>query len=91
MNLKTSEKFKLFDSLVGSVLGYAGEVWGDTLVRNVYDCLYEDASDGRMYNGLNWAYQMKNMFDSLGFAYVWNNQALDNLTFQEIKQSYLIM
>ena len=28
MNLKTSEKVKLFDSLVGSVLGYAGEVWG---------------------------------------------------------------
>ena len=26
------------------------------------------------------------MLDSLGFAYVWNNQALDNLTFQEIKQ-----
>ena len=26
------------------------------------------------------------MLDSLAFAYVWNNQALDNLTFQEIKQ-----
>ena len=28
MNFKTSEKLKLFDSLVGSVLGYWGEVWG---------------------------------------------------------------
>ena len=28
MNLKTSEKFKLFESLVGSVLGYGGEVRG---------------------------------------------------------------
>ena len=26
MNLKTSENFKLFDSLLGSVLGYVGEV-----------------------------------------------------------------
>ena len=39
-----------------------------------------------MYNGLNWAYQVKNMLDSLGFTYVRNNQALDNLTFQKIKQ-----
>ena len=52
----------------------------------VYDFLYEDASNGRMYNGLNWAYQVKNMLDSLGVAYVWINQALDNLTFQEIRQ-----
>ena len=58
---------------------------GDTLARNVYDFLYEKTTNGRMYNGLNWAYQVKNMLDSLGFAYVWNNQALDNLTFQEIK------
>ena len=28
MILKTNEKFKLFDCLVSSVLGYAGEVWG---------------------------------------------------------------
>ena len=48
--------------------------------------LYEDASNGRIYNGLNCAYQMKSMLDSLGFAYVWNTQALDNLKFHEIKQ-----
>ena len=143
MNLKTSENFKLFDSLVGSVLGYAGEVrgihggpdierlhtqfcksilgvqkstnlaalyselgrrpltvfrklrilkywWkiiesGDIQVRNVYDFLYEDASSGRMHYGLNWAYQVKNMLDSLGVAYVWNNQTLHNLNVSENK------
>ena len=28
MHLNVNEKFKLFDCLVSSVLGYAGEVWG---------------------------------------------------------------
>ena len=32
------------------------------------------------------AYPVKNILESLGFAYTWNNQALDNLTFHEIKQ-----
>ena len=64
---------------------------GDALVRNVNDFLYEDASNGRMYNGLNWAYQVKNTLDSLGFAYVWNNQAVGNLTFQEKRKGYLII
>ena len=144
MNLKTNEKFKLFDSLVSSVLGYAGEVWGfhgapdierlhtqfcrsilgvkkstnlaalyselgrkplivfrklrilkywwkiiesdDTLIKNVYNLLYDDVLNERNYNASNWAYQVKNILESLGFAYTWNNQALDNLTFHEIKQ-----
>ena len=28
MNLRISEKFKIVDSQVGTVLGYVGEVWG---------------------------------------------------------------
>ena len=40
MNLKTSEIFKLFDSLVGSVLGYAGEVWGIHGVQISNDCIH---------------------------------------------------
>ena len=144
MNLKTNEKFKLFDCLVSSVLGYAGEVWGfhgapdierlhtqfcrsllgvkkstnlaalycelgrkplilfrkirilkywwkviesgDTLIKNVYNLLYDDVLNGRTYNTSNWAYQVKHILDSLGFSHIWNNQAIDNITFQEIKQ-----
>ena len=144
MDMKTTEKFKLFYSLAGSVLGYASEVWGlhgapdierlhtqfcrsllcvkkstnlaalycelgrkplivfrklriltywskivtsgDTLVKRVYEVLYDDAVNGRTYNGSNWAQQVKTMLESLGFAYVWNNQALDKNTYNAIKQ-----
>ena len=40
MNLKTSENFKLFDSLVGSILGHAGEVWGSMVVKISNDCIH---------------------------------------------------
>ena len=48
--------------------------------------MYDDVLNERNYNASNWGYQVKNIFESLGFAYTWNNQALDNLTFHEIKQ-----
>ena len=144
MHLNVNEKFKLFDCLVSSVLGYAGEVWGfhgapdierlhkqfcrsilgvkkstnlaalyselgrkplivlrklrilkywrkviesgDSLIKNVYSVLHDDALNNNTYNNTNWAYQVKKLLESLGFAYVWENQALDNLTLNEIKQ-----
>ena len=43
MNLKTNEKFKLFDCLVSSVLGYAGEVWGFHGPQTSNDCTHNFA------------------------------------------------
>ena len=59
---------------------------GDSLIKSVYSSLYNDALNGRNYNNTNWAYQVKCLLESLGFAYVFENQVLDNLTFNEIKQ-----
>ena len=131
MHLNVNEKFKLFDCLVSSVLGYAGEVWGfhgapdierlhkqfcrsilgvkkstnlaalyselgrkplivlrklrilkywrkviesgDSLIKNVYSVLHDDALNNNTYNNTNWAYQVKKLLESLGFAYVWEN------------------
>ena len=50
---------------------------------------YTDALAGNNYNGQNWAFQMKNMLDNLGFSHIWNNQLQSDIPFYEIKQRIL--
>ena len=59
------------------------------LLRNVYDFLFNDFINGCTYNGLNLAYQVKNMLENLGFNYVLNYQILYKITYNEIKQRLL--
>ena len=51
------------------------------LRRNVYDFLFNDAINGCTYNGLNWAYEFKNMLENLALNYVWNYQILDKISY----------
>ena len=147
VTLCTKEKFKLFDTLVGSVLSYACEVWGfhgapdierihsqfcryllgvkkstniaalhtelgrlpmiisrklrilrywfkiinteNVVVREIYNMLLQDATNGNTYNGSNWAYQVKSMLENLGFNYIWYNQAFEENFYSMIKQRLL--
>ena len=59
------------------------------LLRNVYDFLFNDAINGCIYNGLNWAYEVKKTLENLGFNYVRTYQILDKITYNEIKQRFL--
>ena len=46
----------------------------------------DDVIAGNNYNGQNWAFQIKNMLNNLGFSHVWNNQEQNDIPFNEIKQ-----
>ena len=48
--------------------------------------LLDDVIAGNNYNGQNWAFQIKNMLNNLGFSHVWNNQEQNDIPFNEIKQ-----
>ena len=48
--------------------------------------LVDDVIAGNNYNGQNWAFQIKNMLNNLGFSHVWNNQEQNDIPFNEIKQ-----
>ena len=56
------------------------------LLKNVYHMLVDDVIAGNNYNGQNWAFQIKNMLNNLGFSHVWNNQEQNDIPFNEIKQ-----
>lgn len=144
IRLNIPEKFKLFDSLVGSVLSYASEVWGyhqggdiervhtkfcrnilgvkrstnlsalyselgrkpliilrqirmikywlklrnteDILLKSVYNLLVTDVNNGYIYNGLNWAFHIKNILDRHGLSNLWNLHPTINISFQSIKK-----
>ena len=125
MELPISQKRKLFDSLVGSILKFGSEIWGmldatdverihtkflryvlgvkkstnlaalygelgrvplsifrkvimlkySSLVKLTYFMLKEDADANISYNGKNWSYQIKQILQTHGFEYIWNNQS----------------
>ena len=56
------------------------------LLKNVYYMLVDGVIAGNNYNGQNWAFQIKNMLNNLGFSHVWNNQEQNDIPFNEIKQ-----
>ena len=144
ITLPDSEKFKLFDCLVGSVLSYSSEVWGfhkapdiervhtrfcrsllgvkkstnlsaiycelgrkplalfrklriirywmnlihtdNSLLRDTYNMLRDDAMNNNSYAGSNWAYNVKTMLDNLGLSFLWDNQdIIDKSQYSVIK------
>ena len=38
--------------------------------------LLNDANDRRKFNGKNWAFQVKQLLDSYGLSFMWENQTL---------------
>ena len=54
--------------------------------------LKNDADNNITYYGLNWAYQIKCILDSIGLSYIWNDQFfLDTVPFTLIKQRLIDM
>ena len=44
----------------------------DTFIpKKMYEILKNDIENNRTYNGLNWAFQIKNILDSLGLSNIW--------------------
>ena len=148
IELPTSEKCRLFDTLVGSILNYSSEIWGmhqardieivhtkfcrwilhvkkstnltglygelgrvpmivnrkvimvkywlktlkpeeTSIPRKIYLMLKRDADNGISYNGLNWAFHIKTILESLGLSFVWLQQTDINISFDLIKQRIL--
>ena len=46
----------------------------NSLTKNIYQILKDDADINRNYSGQNWAFQIKTILQQHGFEYVWNNQ-----------------
>ena len=53
---------------------------------NKYCMLKNDTDNGRTYNGLNWAYQIKSMLDRIGLSNVWVHQFEITIPYNLIKQ-----
>ena len=51
--------------------------------------LCDGANDNTTYSGLNWAYHMKTLLQSIGLGNVLYEQRANNVNFQNIKQSIL--
>ena len=66
---------------------------GDNFIpKKVYMMLKNDADNNITYNGLNWAYQIKCILDSIRLSYIWNDQFfLDTVPFTLIKQRLIDM
>ena len=58
----------------------------NTLLKNVYQILKDDADSNRNYGGKNWAFQIKTILQQHGFSFVWNNQFDINIPLAAIKQ-----
>ena len=48
--------------------------------------LKNDIDNGRTYNGLNWAYQIKSMLDRIGVGNIWIQQFEITIPYNLIKQ-----
>ena len=51
--------------------------------------LCDDANDNTTYSGLNLAYHIKTLLQSIGLGNVWYKQRANNVNFQNIKQRIL--
>ena len=54
--------------------------------NNIYCMLKNDTYNGRTYNGLNWANQIKSMLDRIGLSKTWVQQFEITLPYNLIKQ-----
>ena len=60
-----------------------------SLLKQVYLMLKQDIDDNIIYNGQNWASQIKLILQRHGFEYVWREQATIDIPFQSIRQRIL--
>lgn len=58
----------------------------ENLIKKVYNMLKNDANIGISYNGLNWAYHVKALLESLGFCNLWTQQEFVVINYKCIKQ-----
>ena len=56
------------------------------LPKKIYYMLKNDIDNGRSYNGLNWAYQIKSMLDRIGLSNIWVQQFEITIPYNLIKQ-----
>ena len=54
--------------------------------KKIYSMLKNDVDNNRPYNGLNWAFQIKNILDNLGVSNIWIHQTDLDFPFNLIKQ-----
>ena len=62
----------------------------DTFIRKkMYEILKNDIENNRTYNGINWAFQIKNLhvLDSLGLSNIWIHQNDIDIPFNLIKNA----
>ena len=55
------------------------------LPKKIY-CMLKNDTNGRTYNGLNWAYQIKSMLDRIGLSNIWVQQFEITIPYNLIKQ-----
>ena len=55
------------------------------LPKIIYCMLKNDIDNGRRYNELNWAYQIKSMLDSIGLSNIWIQQFEITIPYNLIK------
>lgn len=58
-----------------------------SIVKLVYRMLKEDADRNISYNGKNWAWQIKSIFEHHGLGYVWCSQTEPQIPFLTIKKN----
>ena len=54
--------------------------------KKIYMLIKLDADNNITYNGLNWAYQVKGILDSLGLSHIWIHQFEMDVPFSLINQ-----
>ena len=60
------------------------------ILLNMYTLLKNDAENNINYNGMNWAYHIKSIFDNIGMSYIWQNQSdIDSFNVKLIIQRIL--
>ena len=60
-----------------------------SLLKRIYLILQADTDANSHYNGMNWAYQIKNILQQHGLEYIWNQQHIIEIPFEFIKQRIL--
>ena len=57
-----------------------------SIPKKMYYMLKNDVYNNINYNGLNWAFQIKQILDSLGLSNIWIHQNITAIPFDLIKQ-----
>lgn len=65
----------------------------ENLIKRVYMMLKNDVDNNNIYNGMNWAYNIKTLLDNLGLSEIWINQNETdiplNYVIQRLKDTYI--